>query len=287
MQEIQPIGANPLKKYFRQPKLYISLPSKGKWYPAGALELTESGEFPVYSMTAKDELSMKTPDALLNGESTVEVIKSCMPNIRDPWKMPAIDIEAVLIAIRMATYGDQLDLDTRIPNTDIEKRFSVDLKHLLEPMISNHYEDVLYHQDLTIHVRPLNYQEFTKNAIKTFEEQRIFRAVVSDELTEEEKLKRFHQSFNKLTEITVSMVSQCIHQIDVDGETVKNPAFIQDFIDNADKDFFKAVTEHLEFQKDKFSVKPFEVITDEQDREAGAPESYTIPISFDSANFFA
>ena len=65
---------NPLTKYFRQPKIYLRLPSKGRYYPAGSLDMPDSGELPVYAMTAKDELMFKTPDALLNGESVVEVI---------------------------------------------------------------------------------------------------------------------------------------------------------------------------------------------------------------------
>ena len=44
--------ANPLKKYFRQPKVYITLPSKGKFYTDGTLNLPENGELPVYAMTA-------------------------------------------------------------------------------------------------------------------------------------------------------------------------------------------------------------------------------------------
>ena len=41
---------------------------------------------------------MKTPDALVNGETTVEVIQSCMPNIKDAWKIPVIDLDVILIA---------------------------------------------------------------------------------------------------------------------------------------------------------------------------------------------
>ena len=100
---------NPLRKYFRQPKVYITLPSKGKFYADGAIELPESGEFPVFAMTAKDELTMKTPDALLNGQATVDVIKSCIPAIKNPWSMPSIDLDAVLIAIRIATYGEMME----------------------------------------------------------------------------------------------------------------------------------------------------------------------------------
>ena len=114
---------NPLKKYFRQPKIYLSLPSKGKYYPPGALEMTESGELPVYAMTAKDELLFKTPDALLNGEATVEVIRSCIPAIKNPWMMPSIDSDAVLIAIRLATYGEKLEITGIKGNEGFEINF--------------------------------------------------------------------------------------------------------------------------------------------------------------------
>ena len=60
MSQIKSPESNPLSKYFRQSKLYISLPSQGKHYPAGAIDFPESGEVEVYSMTAKDELLFKS-----------------------------------------------------------------------------------------------------------------------------------------------------------------------------------------------------------------------------------
>ena len=62
---------NPLRKYFRQPKIYLRLPSKGKFYPASIIDMPESGELPVFAMTAKDELMIKTPDALLKSSLTL------------------------------------------------------------------------------------------------------------------------------------------------------------------------------------------------------------------------
>ena len=82
LQQGQTAPANPLKKYYRQPKQYIKLPSGYKYYPADSIEVSESGEIAVYPMTAKDELLFKTPDALLNGEATVSVIQSCVPAIK-------------------------------------------------------------------------------------------------------------------------------------------------------------------------------------------------------------
>ena len=132
---------NPLQKYFRQPKVYITLPSKGRFYKEGTLEMPENGELPVFAMTAKDELTMKTPDALLNGQATVDLIKSCIPSIIDPWQMPSIDMDASLIAIRIATYGEEMDITTKEPGTGEEKSFAVDLRQLLNKLVTVEYDN--------------------------------------------------------------------------------------------------------------------------------------------------
>jgi hypothetical protein len=60
---------NPLQQYFRQPAIYVQLPSQGKFYPAGTLNPSTTGEYPVYPMTAIDEITYRTPDALFNGQA--------------------------------------------------------------------------------------------------------------------------------------------------------------------------------------------------------------------------
>ena len=286
MPEIQPLGANPLQKYFRQAKVYLDLPSKGKYYPEGVLDMPETGELPIFAMTAKDELTMKTPDALLNGAATVELIKSCVPNIKDPWQMPSIDLDAVLIAIRIATYGENLEITTKIPNVGEEKDFVVDLRQILNRMTNVEFIDSIEVDDMLVHIGPLTYREFTESAMKTFEEQRVFRLVNDDTIPEEEKLAKFNESFIKLTGMTVGLMSKSVKSITVDGNTVDNALHIKEFIDNADKKFFGTVMEHLEEQRDKFQIEPFVVQSSEDEVAKGAPETYEVPITFDQSNFF-
>jgi hypothetical protein len=112
----------------RQPKIYITLPSKGNYWTEGSLEFTETGEFPVYSMTARDELLFKTPDALMNGQALVDVIESCMPNVKNAWDMPTIDLDTVLIAIRLATYGEYMNFVYKVPVVNEEEEYQIDLK---------------------------------------------------------------------------------------------------------------------------------------------------------------
>jgi len=280
------IEQNPLKKYFRQPKVFTTLPSKGEFYPPGVLDMPETGELPVYAMTAKDELIIKTPDALLNGQATVDVIKSCIPAIKDPWKMPSVDLDACLVAIRIATYGETLSLTTKVPVTGEERDFSVDLRQVLNQLVTPTFEHKLKINDIQVELRPLTYKEFTESNLKTFEEQRIFSLVNDEELEDSEKLSRFATSFKKLTSITINMLSKSIAKLQVGDDEVTNQIHIEEFIDNVDKEFFKGVTDHLEEQRKKFAIEPIKVKSNDEDIKAGVPKEWEVPVTFDQSNFF-
>ena len=157
--------SNPLKQYFRKPGIWIKLPSQGEFYNEKPADFNDMGEIPVYPMTAKDELTLKTPDALLSGQSTVEVIKSCIPAILDPWKMPSFDLDAVLIAIRVASYGHEMELDTSCPNCAETTEISLDLRKVLERLSRGDYSEPVKIGDLEIHFKPLNYRQITSNKI--------------------------------------------------------------------------------------------------------------------------
>ena len=105
-------STNPLRKYFRQPSIHLRLPSGGKFYPPGTLDLPPNGEIPILPMTAVDEITTRTPDALFNGSAVVDIMHSCVPNIGDPWSIPAVDFNALLAAVRLASYGHEMEVST-------------------------------------------------------------------------------------------------------------------------------------------------------------------------------
>jgi hypothetical protein len=285
---------NPLSKHFRQPKLYIKLPSGGNFYPKGSLEVTETGEYPVLAMTAKDELMFKTPDALLNGQSTVNVIQSCMPNIKNAWNIPSIDIDAILIAIRIASYGEKMDITTKVPfkkdkeTVSEERSYEADLRTVLDQISVQTYDNVFVAGDFKFEVAPMNYKQFTDVAMKTFEEQRLFRVINDDKLGEIEKLQMFNESFNRITDMNINTIINSVVAVQYENEEpVTNKNYIIEFFSNADKDIYRSVVRHIDEQRRKFSVKPLKVVFSEEDRAAGSPEEMEIPITFDQANFFA
>ena len=290
MSEIQaiPRKANPLAGFMRQPKIYIKLPSQGQYWTLGSINIPENGELAVYSMTAKDELAFKTPDALLNGQAVVDVIQSCVPAIKDAWKTPNIDLDALLIAIRIASYGEMMDVTHGVPNTEEIVEHRVDLRILLDKMTSNVWEEAVeINNDLTCFVHPLTYKHMSMTGMKAFETQKLMQAVNDDAMPEEQKLEIFNQSFNKMTDITVELISDSIFAIQTPDTVVKEKKFIKEFLQNADKDVFLKIQTHLSQMKENNGLPKLTVQSSEEQIEQGAPETYEVPIKIDNSDFFA
>jgi hypothetical protein len=279
---------NPLANYMRQPKIYITLPSRGEFWPKGSIDFPENGEFPVFSMTARDELLFKTPDALMNGQAVVDVIQSCIPAIKDAWATPTIDLDTILVAIRLATYGEKMPFTHKVPGTDEEVEYEIDLRMLLDQQQNNRWiEQVVINPEFIIFVKPLTYKHMTQTNIKSFETTRILSMVNDESISDEKKLEMFNSSFNNLTKVTIDLMSSSVYKIvTADGE-VSDARYISEFVNNADKEIFDVVQKHLSALKENNDLKPLEFTTTEEQREAGAPETYTVPINFNDSDFFA
>jgi len=282
------IQPNPLMSFMRQPKIYIRLPSGGEFWPAGSLIISETGEYPVFSMTAKDELMLKVPDAVMNGQAVVDVIQHCMPNIKNAWALPSIDLDVILIAIRIATYGEKMTTPIEIEDVE-EMEYSVDLRNVMDSLMADIRWDatVPVNDNLTVFVKPMNYKQISESSVSTFETQKMLQLANNTTLTEEDKIRAFKESFNKLTEITIGIVENSIFRIDSSEGTTDNSKHIREFIENADKEIFNAIQKHLDNLKDINSIKPIRVAVTEDMKYRGVTGEYIeIPLVFDPATFF-
>ena len=282
-------NTNPLSKYYRQPAVYIKFPSGGN-YPPHVLERSPNGEYPVLPMTAKDELAFKTPDAMMNGQATIDVIKSCIPNIKDPWQLVSYDMDTILIAIRIASYGEKMDLNTTVPVVNETMTHSINLPDLLDRLSQVQITNSCKLKDgLEITVRPLIYKQIIDSQIRTFQQQRIYMQVQqSTTMSDEEKTQKFTDSFNMLTELNSALLLNNIEKITLpDGkQSVSDPAQIKDFIENAESKLTKEIEEELAKIRLQGSVQPIPMKATEEQIKNGAPATYTIPITFDNSNFF-
>lgn len=279
---------NPLLSMMRQPKIYIRLPSNAEYWPEASLNRSVNSEYPVFSMTARDELLLKTPDALLNGQAVVDVIQSCMPNIVNAWDTPNIDLDVILIAIRLATYGETMETTLDVGNQQ-EMTYQMDLRTLLDQLHASisWQNRVEVNDQMVIYVKPLTYRDITQTSIQTFETQRIMSVVNDTTLSDEQKIQTFRESFNKLTEITVGLVANTVYQIDSVAGSTTDSEHIAEFMQNCDRSVFDSIKQHLDAMREQNSLKPMTVSTTPEMQEQGAPETMQVPLVFDPASFFA
>ena len=279
--------ADQMKAYFRKPELKISLPSRGAFYPPGTLELDQTGEVDVYPMTAIDELTLKTPDALLTGEGTVKTIQSCVPAIKNAWTMPASDVDVVLIAIRIATYGPSMKVTSSVPNTGTKQDHEIDLQSLFDRVnkekVSN---QLLLENGIKVVVRPNNYQQLSLIRRQTFEKQRLARTINDAKIDDKDKQEEFNKIFAELTKMNVESLVNNIEAIELPDGVIQSRDDINTFVNNVDLKFVNAVRAKVEAMAELGAVPPFTVESPEEDVEKGAPKTYNVPIMFDNSDFF-
>ncbi len=281
-------NTNPLKRYYRQPQISIQLPSREKYYATDVVQKTTTGEHPVLPMTAMDELSFKTPDSMMNGQATVDVVRSCIPTILDPWKLVSHDIDTVLVAIRIASYGETMDITSTVPVINQQVTHTINLPRVLEQLRRENIVDTLtLKSGLKIVTTPLNYKQMTDSQLKTFEQQRIYMQVTQSELNTEDKNKRFTESFKTMAALNFELMSGNIGSVILPtGETVADREQIKEFVQNADSKLIREIEDGLTTLRQQGTVKPLKFKSSEEQIKDGAPATYEVPITFDNSNFF-
>ncbi len=236
-------NTNPLQQFYRKETTFVRLPSKGHYYADGIVSLPESGELAIMPMTAADEIKLKNPDALLSGSAIVDVIGSCVKGVNKPRKLFACDIDALMIAIREASYGDEATMEIQCPKDDCraQNEYSLDLEQLLNETeeLQESYEVVLPNE-LTIFLKPGTFETMNRQNKAAFENSKIQRAMNDVTLSDEATMQLLAQVFATLTKLNFEVINAAIDKVvftDEEGEvqTITNVKHIADFIQNIDK----------------------------------------------------
>jgi hypothetical protein len=271
--------SNPLQKYFRQPKLYISLPSKGRFYPEGVL-IGDYSNVPIFGMSGMDELIMKTPDALFSGEATIKLIESCCPYIKDASKVPSLDIDALLVAIRIATYEDTITMTAKCSGCGEENDYDIRLTEVLDHYNEKIYDDKIVVGDLTINLKPLSYEDLSKVNVENFKLQKMLSQLDSADIDEEARQKHVDDIYQKLAEIQLSVILSSIESITTPAETVSDIEFIKEWLTNTAAVSYNTIKERLEKNKKDWTLPAHDV------KCAACGHEDQIEFSLDQSNFF-
>jgi len=252
------MSENPLKQYFRRPAIYLKLPSNGVGYAPGVIEIPESGDLPIYPMTAIDEITARTPDALYNGTAVIEIIKSCAPNIKQPWSIFSTDLDAVLIGIKAASSGTELEMESDCPKCKESGKYGVNLAGMLSQLKSGDYSVELNVNDLYFKFRPLCFKEMNEINLRQFDIQKSLSFTETD--SDEVKVKKNQDALRIITELTIDVLSKTIEYVKTPIGIVREPEFILDFLRNCDRLTYNKVRDYTTDLKEKTEMPPLDIV---------------------------
>jgi hypothetical protein len=270
---------NPLKHYFRRPAIYIRLPSGGVDYSDTVLEKSPTGELPVYPMSALDEITARTPDALFNGHAVVDIIKSCIPSIRDPWGISTVDMDAIFIGIRIASSGETMDILCSCPKCNTEGKYGLNMVSLLGSRKNIDYSKTLRVRDMEIKFRPLTFAESNKNSLDQYEAQKLLAevTVLEDEV---EKAKQTKHALEYLNNLTIDIITSTIEWIKTPEVVVGEREFIKEFILNCDRQTSTQIRDFSIKLREDATLPPMQVKCSDCGNE------YEQPLLLNMSDFF-
>ena len=272
-----------LENYKRQPKIYIDLPSKGIYYTQGnVVQDNQFTNIPVFGMNTMDEIMLKTPDALFSGQATVNIIKSCIPILTNPWALVGFDIDYVLMAIRIASYGEQMPITSNCPKCSTENETEIALNSVLENLASHEPTRNITLKELTFNLRPLTYQEFTEFSRESFSIEKQLINLEKADLSDEEATRQRQALFDLRAKLNLKITLRHIQTISAGDNVENNLETIEKFIVDNDTEFYNELSKSVSQINDAWSIPKFTVKCGGEN----CGNEYKTGISVDYSSFF-
>lgn len=148
------------KPAFNRPKVYANLISDQ--------QTGIKNSYPVYSMIVLDDFTLRTPDALLSGDATKQVIQNCCPDITNPEDLLICDIPALLSTIKIASGGMDMEFTICCPNCKEQNPYEINLGSVNSSLSAKSWFSPLELDSLEIYFYPPTYKEYSEFSIEDF-----------------------------------------------------------------------------------------------------------------------
>jgi hypothetical protein len=273
---------NPLSKFSLKPGMYVKLPSAGKYY-ATPPTLTADGDIEIHPLTAIDELYLKNPDGLYNNESLYKVINNCIPSFKEPSEILTVDLDVLFISLRIATYGDSMDVSVKCEHCNHIATYTVDLTTLIQSISPMEKVDTIKFGDLTLNLHPYTVETNTRVSEYTMN---ITRAALKAQESinndnSEAHRKELSLAINASSHSLIAMTSLNIDSIEMpDGTLVTDQEHISEYIQKLTAPEYTKLRTALNNLSKELIDRTFKFKCEECEKESSGE------VSFDPANFF-
>lgn len=237
---------NPLAGYFRLPGITVTLPTGGRFLPAGTLQLDRLGRLEIFALSGADEALLKSPDALMSGLAIEKMIESCAPGIKSPQDISAPDLDVILLAIRAASSGNTMPMEITCPACEEDNEFDVDLPTVLATVTPMPDElELRLSPDVLVGLQPHTLNSQTNLLIAAYEEARRAQ-MMPDDLDEAAKKAMLSATVDRVKRFQYESIANAISHVTTPSDTVINRKHIMEFVQKVPRQWQDALQEKIE-----------------------------------------
>ena len=264
------------------PPVEISLPTRGIFYPEGILAKdTDPTRIQVGTLGIMDEFKYRDPFMLVSGNAIGYLIKHvCGGQILVPEELCEIDVETILLASRLASYGPNLKLTHRCtlfkekklkegetptdpPEMEVcnhENALSIDLHEFIlryGPIEDeNRFEVKLPRVGQTVFLKPTPYRttiEIMRNVMGNRKNLDELNAHQDEFVMNSELFTKYEDLVNLSTELQIQTLLDCIYAVRTrSGVLVEDPKEIMAWIFELPKTDHDVIAKQIHLLTEEF-----------------------------------
>ena len=242
---------NPLIEDLSFPPISICLPTSGYWYDDGVVDpIADPLDLEVKPIGILAEQNFRDPWLLASGKAIPRLIKEVCPAILQPEELAEVDIEAILLATRLASYGDMMKLTHKCQyknvdaegdgeGCDEENELDLNIQEFITryDQIRN-FEDYMVELAAVAHkvyLRPTPYKQslqVLRQAVKAEQTFRLFDDMTAEDFVmDSDKIGNYTQLADLTSDVTVSSIVESISYVTtVKGEKVYDKSTIREWL---------------------------------------------------------
>ncbi len=242
---------NPLLDDLSFPPVAICLPTSAYWYDDGVIDPNADPlNLDVKPIGILAEQNCRDPWLLASGKAIPRIVREVCPSILLPEELAEVDIEAILLATRLASYGDSMKLTHKCQNKDVddngdgevcgeENDLDLNIQEFITryDQIRNLDDYVVQLQAVahTVYLRPTPYKQSLRVLKQAVMAEKTFNSFedmsAEDFVMDSSKINDYSQLADLTSEVTVESIVESIHYVTtVKGDKVFDKETIREWL---------------------------------------------------------
>lgn len=234
-------------------------------------------------MVILDEITLRTPDSLLSGGSTEQIIQNCCPNINIE-SLLSCDIQHLLANIKVASSGMNIDMYINCPKCNTSDPYELDLSKTINLMSVSKWHNplpiTLDSNLILIHFQPPLYKEWNNYSIADFKLRKQIYTISkleNKEGYEELLLSLIEQQRSLLNNFN----SQSIKKIIISNNCeVTDQKYIEEWYNQIDVSIQNKINDYIMMANKQCSLSDMNITC------SSCSHNFTVPIDLDFCSQF-